>query len=352
MRLDLVPDGLLERLALRLGLVPAPWLRSQSAVILARAGMAACRLGIFETLSGRALTAAEVAGEAKLHPTAVKALLEALVATGDLIRHGKDGYANAPRTEKWLLPTAPQSLHHNMLWRYAEWDALSDLEEHLRSGRPAGAHDRKEGPEKWRAYLRGMADLAGLLAEEVAHRVPLPPRPVSLVDIGGGHGRIADAFCRRHPDLKAVVYDLPEAVAEARSLASELGLSERVTFESRDALTDDFGTGRDAALLFNILHHFTPEQVRDVLRRVAGCLRPGGVAAVCEPFRVPANPKEQLGALFNLLFSLLSGAEMPTIEELESGLDEAGLHPSAPLALRTAPGVRVLVARKVERKDS
>jgi tRNA A22 N-methylase len=44
-----------------------------------------------------------------------------------------------------------------------------------------------------------------------------------LLDIGGSHGYYSVALCRRHPTLRAVILDLPQAVVHAETiLASEL----------------------------------------------------------------------------------------------------------------------------------
>ena len=40
-------------------------------------------------------------------------------------------------------------------------------------------------------------------------RMPVPDGARDMLDIGGSHGYLSVAVCRRHPELRATVLDLP-----------------------------------------------------------------------------------------------------------------------------------------------
>ena len=68
--------------------------------------------------------------------------------------------------------------------------------------------------------------------------------------------------------MRSEVLDLPQAVEHARKLASAEGLDDVVTYRAGDALVDNLGTDYDVVFLGNILHHFTPQQIGELLARV------------------------------------------------------------------------------------
>ena len=82
MHIDLVRDSFIERLALSSNQVPSPRIMSQTSMLIARALMAASKLGIFEALSNSTLSADEVAAKCEIIPEGAETLLEALQPLG------------------------------------------------------------------------------------------------------------------------------------------------------------------------------------------------------------------------------------------------------------------------------
>jgi hypothetical protein len=78
-----------------------------------------------------------------------------------------------------------------------------------------------QGDEFWSIYQRGMRNLSGLAAGEVAERFPMPPGARDMLDLGGSHGYYSVSLCRRHPDLRSVILDLPDAVEHAAAILAE-----------------------------------------------------------------------------------------------------------------------------------
>jgi ubiquinone/menaquinone biosynthesis C-methylase UbiE len=120
-----------------------------------------------------------------------------------------------------------------------------------------------------------------------------------LLDIGGGHGRYAVARCERHPQVRATILDLPDAVRHAAPLVARSGLSDRITYRVGDALAYDRGDDEyDIVSINNLVHHFDEEANRALTRQMARALHPGGVMARGEVIRFSSTRKpSQVGAL-------------------------------------------------------
>jgi SAM-dependent methyltransferase len=338
MRIAAVGENLLERLAVRLRVGPRPLLETHGTVLLARALMAATRAGVFEALAAGPLGAAEVAARCGTAEHATAALL-AVLETARYVRSAGGRYALAPDARRWLLAGSASSLRDNVLFRFTEWPWIEGLDRFLATGRPLDIHAGMS-PEQWGAYQRGMRSLATVLAREVAWRTPVPRRARTMLDLGGGHGLYSVALCRRHGTLAAVVLDLPEALAQAPVPPVPDGLGDRIEFRAGDARAADLGAAAfDLVLASNLLHHFDPAQGRDLVRRAALALRPGGILVVQELFApATARRRGQLTALADLYFAMTSLAGSRSAAELAAWQREAGLRPRRPLRFLSFPG--------------
>ena len=191
-------------------------------------------------------------------------------------------------------------------------------------------------------YHRGMRALAGIAGPEVAARVPIPRGARRMLDLGGSHGHFAAEICRRHPGVVAEVMDLPEAVEAAAPLLAAENFGNRLVHRPGDATEVDLGTERfDLVLMSNLAHHLDAEENRDLARRVARALRPGGAFVIQEPARADHPGRQgQISALLGLYFAMQSrpGVRTWTVAEMASWQRSAGLTVSPPKHLRTAPG--------------
>jgi SAM-dependent methyltransferase len=348
MKIVVRPESLLDRIGLWLGLAPVPLMETHIAATLARTIMAGVELGVFEALEAAALPGATIAARCGTDPQATRLLLDALTACGYLsLSEGR--YALVAQSRKWLLRASPDSLRDKILLQAVEWRWLAELETFVRTGRPLDFHASMSEPER-ELYHRSMRALAGIAGREVASRTPIGKNPRRMLDLGGSHGHFAAALCRRHPGLSAEVLDFPDAVAMAAPLLAAEGLGDRVAHLGGDVTTTDFGCERyDLILMSNLAHHLDAAQNRDVARRAARALRPGGVFAIQEPVR-PARPADagQTGTLLGLYFALQSrpGVQAWTIEDMAGWQRDAGLRPRRPMRLRTAPSWVQQAARR------
>src|SRR5437764_6332756 len=102
MKIGIVPESLVERLALFSGMLPPGIFECWFGIMLARTVMAATRLDVFESLAAMPLTAAEVAQSCGTDPCATEKLLNALVGAGLLRVRGRR-YRLRRSARSWVL---------------------------------------------------------------------------------------------------------------------------------------------------------------------------------------------------------------------------------------------------------
>jgi SAM-dependent methyltransferase len=344
MKLTVAAENPIERLILALGLAPVTLMDTHMSFMRARAIMVATKLGLFEALAGGTLTSAAVAERCATSPVPTEKLLNALVGSGYLT-FASGTYALSSLAKKWVLAASPHSVRDKILFEFAEWAIVEHFEDFVRTGQPLNMHSTTTD---WGLYQRAMRALSGLAAPEVVRRTPMPRGATAMLDVGGSHGFISVAMCRRYPALKAVVLDLPVAIEHAAPILQTEGMGDRIVHRPGDALTDDLGESAwDFVYVSQLLHHFDEPTNRDFCRRVARALRPDGVFVVLEMIR-PSSPTDagQVGALLDLYFAVTSQSGTWSVQEIAAWQGDAGLTPRKAIRLRTVPGAVEVIAHK------
>jgi SAM-dependent methyltransferase len=166
-----------------------------------------------------------------------------------------------------------------------------------------------------------------------------------MLDIGGSHGYFSVAACRKYPQLRAEVLDLPEAVEQAAPILAAEGMGDRVVHRAGDALTEDLGSETyDLILMFSLVHHFDAETNRSLTARCARALRPGGLLVIGDLMR-PEQPSRAsaMDLFYDLYFALTSRSGLWSFAEMAGWQLAAGLKPRKPVHLvpGSGPGLQV-----------
>jgi 2-polyprenyl-3-methyl-5-hydroxy-6-metoxy-1,4-benzoquinol methylase len=332
MRIKPAPDDLPERVAIALNMVPLPAAHALYGMTSGRVLGVAQILGVFDKLLAGPATAGRVAEELELQVPGTRLLCENLAGLGVLEQDGHT-FSLPKSSRKWLDPESDTYIGTWLQHTTTYWEWYGDLERIVRDGGSFEIHgEPAEDEEHWRVYITGQYEIARLSAQEVAKAIRLPPRPAALLDVAGGHGWFSAELCRRHETLAATVVDLPGSARAGRQIIAKAGMSARVEHRDGDMFESDLGGPYDGALVFDIIHHLSGEQVVALLRRVREALKPGGTLAVLDMFRSDSKRQRASASALGLLFHLTSGADLHSPDELAGYFTEAGF--SAPKRTR------------------
>lgn len=329
----------LDRILLSLNSVPQ-LLQDIMAAGTVKAVVLASKLGVFEQLSSSSLTSDDLALKVQANPRGLRILLDLLVSTGYLRRRA-GRYSNTAQSQKWLAPSSEVSLADMpLVWNQDVlkfWDL--QLEEAVRNGKPSvGIFNWFDSqPEAWKRFNSFEMATARWIGASVIKKVGLPAGSKRLVDIGGGHGLYSVMFCKRYPELSAVVLDQPEPLKTATANVSKEGMSARISTMEWDLTTNPIDHGFDCALVFNILHNFSVETNKSLLARAAEALNKNGLLIISDNFRGPGKLVNTAFDFFSLTYLVGTGGQTYPIEEVTAWLKEAGF--SRVKRYRTLPGL-------------
>jgi predicted O-methyltransferase YrrM len=286
---------------------------------------AALRLGVFDAVAERPLAARAVAARCGAAPDHMTRLLNACVAL-QLLELADGEYRNAPMADRLLVSSSEQYLGDWVKFMADFYGAWGQLDGAVRSGRPVqdGVARLRAGEDYARHMMLATHEYAMGPGRELMSRVALAGRR-RLLDVGGGAGSYSILLAQNHPELEAVVFDLPEVVGITREMVARYGLSDRITARAGNYHDDDLGTGFDAVLLSNMLHQEDPETCLRLLRKAATALVDGGTLIVQLAFL----NRDRVGPPWAVLLSLqvllaYQGGRMYTTDDIVAMLPEAG----------------------------
>jgi hypothetical protein len=304
--------------------------------------LAACELGLFADLAEKGPAAeSQIQERLGLHSRGCRDFLNALVLLGLLTK--EDGrYGNSAITAKYLVPGGPTYsggfLHRSDRVLYPAWGNLGEA---LRTGRPQVPAAHSDGfermlrdPEQLAQYLGMMDSVNGLLAPHLATAFDWRSHDV-LVDVGGARGNLAAQLVRAHPHLSAWVFDLPVMETPLRQHVESLVPPGRIQFRGGNFFLDPLPKG-DVLVLGHVLHNWSPEERRLLVKKAFTATRPGGALLIYDAM-LDENPVDLARVLvsLNMLLVTPSGSEY-TVRECQQWLAEAGFLEISNCALGSA----------------
>ena len=253
------------------------------------------RLGIFAQLLEGPATAGRLAERLSLQVAGTRIVCENLAGLGILEQDGHT-FSLAKSSRKWLDPASDTYLGTWVEHSVTYWEWYGDLERVVRDGGSFEIHrEPAEDEEYWRLYITGQYEIARLSSAEVAKAIRLGEKPTSLLDVAGGHGWFSAELCKRHETLKATVVDLAGSARVGREIIAKAGMGDRVEHREGDMFETDLEGPYDGALVFDIIHHLSGEQIVTLLSRVRESMKPGGTLAVLDMFRLDGKRQRGLG---------------------------------------------------------
>ena len=247
-------------------------------------------LGIFDALREGPKSAATLASELRLDADALARLLDACIGLLLLTRDG-ERYVITPAARAYLTSDSPLRMTGYINYSNdVAWKLWANLEGAIREGThrwketfgwdgPIFASFFKTDAAK-REFLMGMHGFGCITSPQVAAAFDLS-RFRTLVDLGGATGHFAIAACQHYPQLRAIIFDLPDVAPLAREIVGTSSVQDRITFTPGDFFADPLPAG-DLFVMGRILHDWTEEKCLTLLKRVFDTLPSGGALLVVE----------------------------------------------------------------------
>lgn len=123
----------------------------------------------------------------------------------------------------------------------------------------------------------------------IARQLALPPNVETILDIGGGDGRLAVALAKQYPHLSRIVTaDISKDMADrARKRAQESGFSNRIVSDVSDVHNLRYEDSYfDAIVSFGSMHHWR-DPVQG-LRQLDRVLKPKGILVIMDGYDRPS----------------------------------------------------------------
>ena len=255
-----------------------------------KAVFTAVSLGVFDRLHQLPATCDELAQKLHCNADALERILGACVGLS-LLQRKERRYHNLSAATRFLRIESPETLSGYILysdrigfrlWRHLE-DAIREGSHRWEQefGFTEGIFDHLFATEREKhTFLAGMNG-HGLLSSPAAVAAFDLSGFQHMVDLGGATGHLVVAACRRYPTLRATVFDLAKVTPVTRSYIDQAGLQKRIGIQSGDFFTDPLPAA-DLYSVGRILHDWSEEKVRFLLRKICEHLPSGGGLLICE----------------------------------------------------------------------
>jgi C-methyltransferase len=341
----------LNRLHQRLVPPPAAMIELILGGFIPQAIQTAAALNIADVLASGPLGLAELSDRVGADPDALSRLMRALISRGIFRQHRDGRYALTPLAATLRSDargsTAAVALFYGSQKHREHWSLLL---ESVKTGNPSIPLLRgkeffdylDDDPELAKLFNDAMTGISALAERAIVGGYDFSPY-ASIVDVGGGHGRLLAGVLAATPTAQGVLYDLPRVVAEAPAVLRQGGVGARVRIEG-GSFFDRVPGGGDAYILQRVIHDWPDEQAIAILRTVRAAAEKPDTTLLLVETVIPTHDRDFVGKWIDLEMLLgLAGRER-TAEEYRKLLLQAGWRMTR--VVQTASPLSVVEARR------
>jgi hypothetical protein len=295
---------------------------------LSQAIYVAAKLGIADLLVGGPQSCIELAASTDSDAPSLFRLMRALSSVGIFAHLGGDRFALSRLAE--CLQTDVHGSLRAMVITLGEihYQACGNLLHSVQSGSPAfnkvfGANlfdYLQQNVDAADTFNQGMANVSSLLAYAVLMAYDFAGIS-SIVDIGGGQGKLLEKILESTPDITGTVFDTASTIERAKHGLGNDAWSRRCSY-----ITGDFFTsvppGADAYLLCGVIHDWDDRRAIAILRNCRRAMAEKGRVLIVDMV-VPDTDTMSFSKLLDLNMLAMTGGRERTEAEFRALLDAA-----------------------------
>jgi hypothetical protein len=315
----------------------------------AQAVYAAAKLGLADLLESGPQTVEALAAHTGTYPESLYRMLRALASIGVFVQRTDGRFETTPLARP-LRSDAPDSQRAMAIMMGEEhFQAWGDLLFSIRTGQKA--FDRKFGepifsylssrPEQAAIFDAAMTSIHGRESAAMLDVYDFSHFGI-VADIGGGNGSTMQAMLNRYPQLQGIVFDLPGVIERTTQNLNNWGLASRCRAVA-GSFFESVPSGADAYILRHIIHDWTDEQCRQILRNCHRAMANDARLLIIECVIPPGN-EPFFGKWLDLTMLVIPGGKERTRQEFSDLLQSAGFELTS--INTTSSDVSVLESRK------
>ena len=290
------------------------------------------KLNIADLLAHGPMTVAELAQTTGTDADALYRVLRLLASAGIFAESGGRVFSLTPRSDL-LRSDVSGSLRDMVIWmgnpfHFKVW---SELSYSLTTGKPAVEYvfgkpafqAIYDEPEVAYDFNTAMTCFSRLIAPALLEAYDFSGIG-TLMDVAGGHGAILCEVLSRYPQMKGILFDMPNVIEEATCHICELKMDDRCRTIKGDFFESIPG-GADAYYLQHIIHDWADEPALKILANCRRALegRQDGRLLIVDAV-IPETPEPHFSKLLDLEMLLMPGGRERTECEWRELLGQAG----------------------------
>jgi ubiquinone/menaquinone biosynthesis C-methylase UbiE len=311
---------------------------------------AAVELDLFTAIAKGSTTAIEISKACGASERGMRILCDVLVVMEFLTKSGNQ-YALTADSAFFLDSRSPAYMGRafKFLMHPTQLSRFEQLGSAVRNGGSSDDGNLAPNDAIWMDFANGMAPMmvpaaqamAGMLFEELNSRPS-----AKVLDIAASHGLFGITVAQRLPKAHIYALDWANVLQVAQENAARQGLSDRYHLLPGSAFDVEYGTGYDAILITNLLHHFEPADNEKMLKKVHAALNPGGQVIILEFVPNDDRVSPPGAAMFSLtMLGNTPQGDAYTLSEYTAMCRNAGFETPRQIALTPMPQSLVVVRK-------
>ncbi len=264
---------------------------------ISRAIGTAAELGIADLINNGITTSKEIAKATNSHPQAIYRLLRALASVGLFHEGEQQSFSLTPQAELLRSDIENSMRHSAIFWGKYIYKQWNDLTYSIQTGKSSFEEENKM---PYFSYLEKNPDEAVIfnkaISEKAANNIPaiLDAYDFSsvrtLIDVGGGYGKVLVALLRRYPQMQGILFDNSQVIHEVQTRKESLSSEKRCQLVAGDFFVNVPADG-DVYFLKHIIHDWDDEKAIKILKNCRKAIKPSGKLLLAENIIFSGNDR-------------------------------------------------------------